>query len=83
MNQEILARVCICFASIPDERITRLTEESYIGLVIHVTIAVERVQKGEIIEPNQELMLKLKKDADFQLALLMIGSLEEEFQIGR
>ncbi len=81
LNQEILTRVCICFASIQDERITRLTEESYIGLVIHVTIAVERVRKGEIIEPNQELLFKLKKDADFQLALLMLGSLEEEFEI--
>lgn len=80
LDDEILKRVCTCFGSIRDERITRLTEESYIGLVLHVTIAIERVMKGEIIEDNPQLMEKLRDDRDFQLALLIVNSLEEEFE---
>lgn len=81
LNDDILKRVCKCFASIQDGRITRLTRESYIGLVLHVTIAIERVLQHDVIEENQELMERMEKDEDFNLALLIIGCLEEEFEI--
>ncbi len=81
LDDDILQRVKICFASIPDVRISRLAEESYIGLILHVTIAIERVLAGEIIEPNEELLEKLKQDDDYNLALLIVFSLENEFGI--
>jgi mannitol operon transcriptional antiterminator len=81
LDEDILKRVGICFASIPDERIKRLTEDAYIGLILHVTIAVERVQAGEIIESNEELMNKLKQDDEYNLAILIVNSLEKEFSI--
>lgn len=81
IDEKILRQVGICFASIPDERMKRLTEESYIGLILHVTIAIERVQGGEIIESNLDLLEKLKQDEDYNLALLIVNSLEKEFSI--
>lgn len=81
LSEEILNHVGICFASIPDERISRLTEDSYAGLVLHVAIAIERVQRGEIIESNVELLEKLKNDEEYNLALLIVNSLEDEFGI--
>lgn len=81
LNEEILKKVGICFASIQDERIKRLTEDSYIGLIIHVTIAIERVLEGEIIETNPELLKKLKQDEDYNLARLIVNSLEKEFDV--
>lgn len=81
LDEDILRRVSLCFASIPDERIVRLTEESYMGMILHVAIAIERVQNGEIIESNIELLRKLKKDEDYDLALLIVNSMEKEFAI--
>lgn len=81
LNEDILKQVGICFASIPDERIKRLTQDSYIGLILHVTIAVERVLGGEIIENNPELLEQLKQDEEYNLALLIVHSLEKEFAI--
>lgn len=81
LNEDILKQVVICFASIPDKRIKRLTQDSYIGLILHVTIAIERIKGGEIIESNDELMTKLKQDEDYNLALLIVNSLEEEFAV--
>jgi len=81
LNEDILQRVKICFTSIPDVRISRLADESYIGLILHVTIAIERVLAGEIIESNDELLQKLKQDEDYNLALLIVFSLENEFGI--
>ncbi len=81
LNNDILNRVIICFQSIRDKRLTRLTENSYIGLILHVTIAVNRILQQEIIEPNDELMEKLVKNEDYNLAAHIASSLEEEFQI--
>ncbi|MDF2540596.1 MAG: transcriptional antiterminator, BglG [Herbinix sp.] len=81
LDEDILKQVGICFASIPDDRIRRLTEESYIGLILHVTIAIERVLGGEFIESNDELLKNLKQDDEYNLALLIVNSLEQEFGI--
>jgi mannitol operon transcriptional antiterminator len=81
INKEILKQVITCFNSIRDKRLLRLTENSYIGLILHVTIAVNRILQEEIIEPNNELLEKLSKDEDYDLALHIANSLEEEFQI--
>lgn len=81
LDEEIIKRVGTCLASIPDDRIKRITEESYIGLLLHVTIAIERLQNGEVIESNAELLNKLKEDKDYNLALLIVNSLEKEFSI--
>jgi mannitol operon transcriptional antiterminator len=81
LNEEVLYRVKICFASIPDERIKRLTEESYVGLILHVAIAIERVLAGEFIDSNHELMEQLQQDEDYNLAVLIVISLEKEFAI--
>jgi mannitol operon transcriptional antiterminator len=81
LNNDILNRVIICFQSIRDRRLIRLTENSYIGLILHVTIAVNRILQQEIIEPNEELLEKLVKNDDYNLATHIASSLEEEFQI--
>jgi mannitol operon transcriptional antiterminator len=81
LNNDILNRVNICFQSIRDKRLTRLTENSYIGLILHVTIAVNRILQKELIEPNDELLASLVKNDDYNLAARIASSLEEEFQI--
>ncbi|NLP33646.1 MAG: BglG family transcription antiterminator, partial [Clostridiales bacterium] len=81
LDDEILKRCVLCFLSIRDKRILRLTENSYIGLLLHITIAVSRILKHEIIEPNEELVDRLHKDEDYDLACCIANSLEEEFQI--
>jgi mannitol operon transcriptional antiterminator len=81
LNNNILKQVVTCFKSIRDKRLQRLTENSYIGLILHVTIAINRILQQEIIEPNDELLTKLHGNEDYDLALHIANSLEEEFQI--
>lgn len=81
LDDTILHRVGFCIASIQDSRISRLTEESYVNLVIHITIAIERVLQGEIIEKNEDLSAKVQRDECYSLALLLVDSLEAEFDI--
>lgn len=81
LDETVLKRVVLCFLSIRDKRILRLTENSYISLLLHITIAVTRILQHEIIEPNEELVERLHKDEDYDLACFIANSLEEEFQI--
>lgn len=81
LNNDILKQVITCFHSIKDKRIQRLTENSYVGLILHVTIAINRILQKEIIEQNDELQKRLQNDEEYNLALHIVNSLEEEFQI--
>lgn len=85
LDEELLKRVVVCIVDIKDKRIGRMTENSYIGLIFHVTIAIDRILQGEIIEHYQELLDKVYKnedeDEDYELAVRIAKSLEGEFQI--
>ncbi|WP_139184733.1 BglG family transcription antiterminator [Alteribacillus persepolensis] len=56
-------------------------DSAYIGLVVHVTLAVERLQKGENIEINQEHLHSLKNTKEFEAANQLIQRLERVFQL--
>lgn len=81
LNDDILKRVVACILEIQDSRIMNLTESSYVGLVLHVTIAINRILKEEMIEYNQELVQSLIKGEEYKLAKEIINKLEKEFEI--
>ena len=81
LDDDIVKRVTACILRIRDKRILNLTQESYLGLVIHVAIAVNRIRRQEIIEENPLMEDSLQNDPDYDLAETITRSLEEEFQI--
>ncbi len=81
LDDDIINRVTVCILRIPDKRILNLTHDSYLGLVIHVAIAVNRIKMQEIIEENPQMTDMLRNDADFKLAELITDSLKTEFEI--
>lgn len=81
LDDGIVKRVTTCILRIRDRRILNLTRDSYLGLVIHVATAVNRIQKQEIIEENPDMTDKLHGDSDYMLAQQITGALEEEFNI--
>lgn len=81
LKDDILKRVVNCISSMDDKRVLTLTESSYVGLAIHVSIAISRILKGEIIEPRADWSKDLKKDDDYCLAQNISARLEEEFAL--
>lgn len=80
LNQDILRRVLDLFSSQREELgLSRFEQNSYIGLVIHLVIALDRIQSGEssgdIIEGLPDLE-ESRQDAA-KIAVLM----EEEFEL--
>lgn len=81
LNDEIMKRVMDCIAGIDHAKMLTLTENSYAGLVIHISIAINRILKNEVIEANQSWQEFLPEDEDYQLAEVIVAELEEEFEI--
>jgi len=81
LDDDIVKRVTACILRIRDKRILNLTQDSYLGLVIHVAIAVNRIRRQEIIEENPLMTDSLQNDQDYDLAKRITQSLEAEFKI--
>lgn len=81
LREDIMKRVIECVDGIDDGRIKTLTENSYMGLIIHVTIVVNRIMKNEVIEEDSRIRNTVEMDQDYELAGRIAEELEEEFEI--
>lgn len=80
LDGDIVKRVTECILRVNDPQLQTLTENSYVGLVIHISIAVKRILKNEMIE-EEEQWEKEKEDRDYFLAKAITKELEKEFDI--
>ena len=81
LNEDIMRRVMECVAGMNHARVLTLTENSYIGLIIHISIAINRILKNEVIEQDFRWKGNPQQDEDYSLAELLVKELEEEFEI--
>ncbi|WP_179134067.1 BglG family transcription antiterminator [Halobacillus massiliensis] len=58
-----------------------LADSAYIGLVIHLALALERIQQGEIIEIDENYLSQLRQTKEFSLASRLIDQLESTFEL--
>jgi len=81
LNRDIVKRVMDCIAGLDSTRILTLTENSYTGLIIHISIAINRILGDEVIEPDERWNQNTPEDKDAALARRIVERLEEEFEI--
>lgn len=81
LKEDVLKRVVKCISGMENKRVMTLTENSYMGLVIHISIAISRILKNEIIEQKEQWKEQLPEDEDYSLAQEIVERLEDEFEI--
>lgn len=81
LDDDVLKRVVSCISGMQNKRVLTLTESSYTGLVLHISIAISRILKDEIMEQTQPWQEQMKHDEDYALAEEIAAKLEEEFQV--
>lgn len=82
LNQDILQRILRLFHQYEEELdLIRYAQSSYIGLIIHLTIAIDRILKNEKLEDNDYIVSMMKDDYSYKQAQHMCTYLEEEFEI--
>ncbi|MCM3716934.1 BglG family transcription antiterminator [Fictibacillus phosphorivorans] len=58
-----------------------IADSAYIGLVIHLALAIERIEQGELIKFDDEHLKSLSESKEFKLAEKIVTGLEEVFQL--
>lgn len=82
LNQDILERILQVFHTYQHElSLDRYAQSSYIGLIIHLVIAVDRIVKKEEIVDNEQVVTMIKDDVSYLQAEKMAQYLELEFDI--
>jgi mannitol operon transcriptional antiterminator len=67
--------------SIVQELPFTMADSAYIGLVVHLALAVERIQKGEGININQVYLENQQSSKEYKFAEKIVTELEQVFKI--
>ncbi len=81
LNHDILDKVMEVLKDNPISYVSNMAESSLVGLIIHLTIAIERLQNQEVIVMDEHLLTKLIQDEDFEKAKRLAEYIEDEFDL--
>lgn len=81
LNKEILWQVIQVLKDNNNVWVHRLAQNSYIGLILHLTIAIERMRNHDPILIGDDLLNRLRKDPMFERAKELAEHFEDEFDL--
>lgn len=81
LDDTVIKRVKDCIANMKHERIMNMTENSYTAMIIHITIAINRILQSETIESEGKWQEFDKEDEDYLLAKELVNRLSGEFSV--
>ena len=58
-----------------------ITDNAYVGLIVHLALAIERIMLGENIQMEKIYLEQLKLEPEFRIAQKIIAKLRTRFQI--
>ncbi|MBO0587384.1 BglG family transcription antiterminator [Sporosarcina sp. E16_8] len=58
-----------------------ITDNAYVGLIVHLTLAIERIMLGENIQMDTVYLEQLTKEPEYHIAQEIIAKLSARFQI--
>lgn len=81
VNREKLIKVEQVLHSLEQELPNPLADSAYIGLVTHLAMTVERVEKGENIHIEERALTELAQTVEYQTAKKIMERIEEKLSI--
>ena len=81
LDKNILIQVGSILVQFGSYLIDKLTENAHMGLTIHLTIAVQRIKRGESIVMKKELLSELKADELYEIAAGIGKKIESHFSV--
>ncbi len=81
LGEDTVRRVNNCINMIDSTYIKSLTDNSYIALIMHISIAVKRILDKEIIEDKLSVIVPNVEDDEYEIANKIADELCEEFEI--
>ena len=76
-----MRRVDKVLRQLNEPKILQLADSAYAGLVIHISIVIERLQQGAALNSVPPEMGNLEFWDDYDLAVRILEAMEKEFEI--
>lgn len=64
-----------------NDTLISITDNAYVGLIVHLALAIERIKQGEKIEMNADFLKQLKQEPEYETARKIISQLISRFNI--
>lgn len=81
VDKEIIHRLEMLIRKAEKELQTKLSDQSFIGLVVHLALAVQRIRKQERIHIRADFLQELTKKPEFVTAKKLGAAIAKEFAI--
>lgn len=81
LNKEDLHNVIDVLSHTSVNIISRITEHSLIGLVVHLTVALSRIRNGEEIAIEPSVLKSMREDPLYKDAKIITGDIEDRFRL--
>lgn len=81
LNNDTLVRVYNVLTGMDEPMLHQLADNAMTGLAIHIAIAIDRVQKGAVLEADEKGFEDLASWDGYDLAARILQAMEEEFEI--
>jgi len=81
LSSDTINRVYEVLQGLDEPKLKALEENAYIGLVFHIAIAIDRIQKGSAVEEDDMALHHLETLAEYELAKRILEAIEEAFGI--
>lgn len=81
VDKEIIHRLELLVRQAEKELETRLSEQAFIGLIVHLALAVQRIRKQARIHIRPDFLAELRQKPEFQTAGCIAAEITKEFDI--
>ena len=81
VDKDIIQKVEKAITTVVERENYNLSINAFSGLVVHLTLAIQRLLKGEIIKIDTKFLTELKKKKEFDLAFKISEEIAKVFDI--
>ena len=81
INKEVIHKLESSIQDAEGKMGHKLADSAYVGLIVHLALALQRIKKNEEIKIDQEFLQELKSYPEYLVATEMVASIAKNFAI--
>jgi len=81
IDNETIKKIEVLVETMEKERNYKLVDSAFVGLIVHIALAIVRVKKGDKITINSEFLKELKTNEEYLIASVLASNISKCFSI--
>lgn len=81
IDNETIKKIEVLVENMEKDRNYKLADSAFVGLIVHLALAIERIKKGDKITINQEFLKELKTSDEYLIASNLSLNISKSFLV--